>query len=166
MKQYIILIFSILIFTACGKSAKHHDPILKAVQHEELLSILNQNDNVLYVVNFWATWCGPCVEELPELMAVNKEFASNVKFKMILVSLDNIKEMEKTVKPFIAKHNITTDIYLLDDNKRMNVWIPAFEAAWSGSIPATAFYKNGKKLHFEENKLDKTALIKIINQYL
>ncbi len=164
MKQLFPLLF-ILIFSACGKTTTSSAPVLKAVQYEELKAMLEQNDDVLYVVNFWATWCGPCVEELPEFMEVNAEYAKDPKFKMILVSLDNVKELEKTVQPFIAKHNIATDVYLLDDNKRMNVWIPAFDAAWSGSIPATAFYKNGKKLHFEENQLSKTALKNLITQY-
>jgi len=164
MKQLLLFL---LLFTmaACGKTTTSSAPVLKAVQYEELKAVFEQNDDVLYVVNFWATWCGPCVEELPEFMEVNAEYASDTKFKMILVSLDNVKELEKTVKPFIAKHNIATDVYLLDDNKRMNVWIPAFDAAWSGSIPATAFYKNGKKLHFEENQLTKTALKNLITQY-
>jgi len=165
MKQLFPLLF-ILIFTACGKTTTSSAPVLKAVQYEELKAVLEQNDDVLYVVNFWATWCGPCVEELPGFMEVNAEYAENPKFKMILVSLDNVKELDKTVKPFIANHNITTDVYLLDDNKRMNLWIPAFKASWSGSIPATVFYKNGKNLHFEESQLNKTELKNLIHQYL
>ncbi|MCE5331276.1 MAG: TlpA family protein disulfide reductase [Bacteroidales bacterium] len=165
MKQLFPLLF-ILIFTACGKTATSSAPAFKAVQYEELKAVLEQNDDVLYVVNFWATWCGPCVEELPGFMEVNAEYAENPKFKMILVSLDNVKKLDKTVKPFIASHKITTDVYLLDDNKRMNLWIPAFDASWSGSIPATVFYKNGKKLHFEENQLNKTELKNLIHQYL
>lgn len=164
MKQLLPLLF-ILIFSACGKTTNSSTPVLKVLQYEELKAVLQQNDDVLYVVNFWATWCGPCVEELPEFMEVNAEYDKDDKFKMILVSLDNVKEFDKTVKPFIANHNITTDVYLLDDNKRMNVWIPAFDTAWSGSIPATAFYKNGKKLYFAENKLSKTELKNLINQY-
>ena len=161
------LLLFLLLFTmvACGKTTTSSTPVLKAVQYEELKAVFEQNDDVLYVVNFWATWCGPCVEELPEFMEVNAEYANDPKFKMILVSLDNVKELEKTVKPFIAKHNIATDVYLLDDNKRMNMWIPAFDPAWTGAIPATVFYKNGKKLHFEENQLSKTALKNLITQY-
>ena len=161
------LLLFLLLFTmaACGKTTSSSAPVLKAVQYEELTTVFGQNNDVLYVVNFWATWCGPCVEELPEFMEVNAEYANDPKFKMILVSLDNVKELEKTVKPFIAKHNIATDVYLLDDNKRMNMWIPAFDPAWTGAIPATVFYKNGKKLHFEENQLSKTALKNLITQY-
>ncbi|MDO9153540.1 MAG: TlpA disulfide reductase family protein [Paludibacter sp.] len=161
--KYFFYLITYLFFTAC--SAKPATE-LRVLQYEELKSIIEQNDDVLYIVNFWATWCSPCVEELPDFMEVNAEFDKNPKFKMILVSLDNIKELESEVKPFIAKHKIGTNVYLLDDNKRMNEWIRAFHTDWSGSIPATAIYKNGKKLYFVEDKLNKTELKQLINKYL
>ncbi len=136
------------------------------VNYDQLKTIINRNDNKLYVVNFWATWCRPCVEELPGFMEVNNLFKQKKDFKMILVSLDRASELDTKVKPFIAKNNIQTEVYLLDDNKRMNEWIPAIDKNWSGAIPATVLYRNGKKLHFEENKLDKSELVKIIKQHL
>lgn len=147
-------------------SASSTKPILKRVNFAELQTILNKKDNKLYVVNFWATWCKPCVEELPGFMEVNKSYCSNPHFKMIMVSLDFAKEMESGVRPFLLKNKIDTDVYLLDDNKRMNVWIPVIDKKWSGAIPATVFYRNGKKLKFIENKIDKNELQKIIHQYL
>jgi len=136
------------------------------VNFEKLETILQKNDNKLYVVNFWATWCKPCVMELPEFMEVNKANQNNPNFKMILVSLDLVKEVDSAVKPFMAKHNIEVDVYLLDDNKRMNQWIPAVDTRWSGSIPATVFYKNGVKLDFKESILKKNELVQLISKYL
>lgn len=136
------------------------------VNYDQLKTIINRNDNKLYVVNFWATWCRPCVEELPGFMEVNKQFKQQNNFKMILVSMDRASELETKVKPFVVKNNIEAEVYLLDDNKRMNEWIPAIDKDWSGAIPATVFYRNGKKLDFKENKLSKSELIKTINQHL
>lgn len=139
---------------------------MKTVNYDVLSEVIYKTDDVLYVVNFWATWCSPCVEELPDFMAVNSEMSNNPDFKMILVSLDKASELATVVKPFLEKQEIDADVYLLDDNKRMNYWIPAIDSGWTGSIPATVFIRNGEKLRFEESKLDKNELLQIINQYL
>lgn len=136
------------------------------VNFDKLESVIKKHDNKLYVVNFWATWCRPCVMELPEFMEVNKIYRNNPDFKMILVSLDIAIEADSNVQQFIVKNKIDTDVYLLDDNKRMNQWIPAVDKNWGGSIPATVFYRNGVKLDFKESKMQKSELVKIISKYL
>jgi len=136
------------------------------VNFTKLEAILHKKDNKLYVVNFWATWCKPCVLELPDFMEVNKLYRQNTNFKMILVSLDLAKEAESIVQPFVIKNKLDVDVYLLDDNKRMNQWIPAIDSKWSGAIPATIFYRNGVKLDFKESKMEKSELLKIISKYL
>ena len=143
-----------------------HENTVKIIKFEGLESVINKKDNVLYVINFWATWCKPCVMELPEFMEVNKVYRNNPQFKMILVSLDLAKEVDTEVNPFIKKNNMEVDVYLLDDNKRMNMWIPAIDKKWSGAIPATLFYRNGKKLYFRESKMKKNELEQIIIKYL
>lgn len=145
------------LITSCTP-AKKAEPQVKIVHYEELKSILEQQDDRLYVVNFWATWCKPCIEELPGFMAVNEKYKDQKNFKMILVSLDKAKDFETVMKPFLQTHHIDTDVYLLDDNKRMNMWIPAFDVSWSGAIPATFLYKNGQKLDFKEESLSQQVL--------
>ena len=143
-----------------------HDYSVKIVRFADLEAVVKKNDDKLYVVNFWATWCRPCVMELPEFMVVNKTHRSNPHFKMILVSLDLAKEAETGVRSFLEKRKMDVDVYLLDDNKHMNEWIPAIDKNWSGAIPATVFYRNGKKLEFIENKMQKSELEQIITKYL
>jgi thiol-disulfide isomerase/thioredoxin len=70
MKSLILSII-ILVIMACDNKPVI---VLKTVNFDELSQIINKNDDVLYVVNFWATWCSPCVEELPEFMEINREF--------------------------------------------------------------------------------------------
>lgn len=138
-------------------------PVLK---YEAVDKLFNKNDNKLYVVNFWATWCSPCVEELPEFMEVNHQFKSNPDFKMLLISLDSPKDLEKKVKLFLIENKIEPDVYILDDVKRMNYWILAVNRSWTGSIPATALYKNGKQLHFHEGQMTKAELTSLVEKYL
>ena len=149
-----------------SQTVRNVDHKVIVVNFAKLEAILHKNDNKLYVVNFWATWCRPCVMELPDFMEVNKLYHQHPDFKMILVSLDLAKEAESSVQPFLVKNKMDVDVYLLDDNKRMNQWIPAIDSKWSGAIPATVFYRNGVKLEFKESKMEKSELIKIIGKYL
>lgn len=159
MKKILLLL---LVGISLSCQAQDTSGVLKVVNYDELKTVIQKEDGKLYVVNFWATWCKPCIEELPAFMAVNEEFKNDPNFKMILVSMDSKKQLDTKVKRFIEKNNITADVYLLDDNKRMNEWIPAVDKNWSGAIPATVFYKNGKKVHFKELQMTQYELEDLI----
>lgn len=100
-----------------------------------------------YVINFWATWCKPCVKELPYFEELNKNYKDK-NVKVVLVSLDFPKHIEKQVIPFIKKHGLQSEILLLDDPDA-NTWIPKVSEQWSGAIPATLFVKGAKQSFFE-----------------
>lgn len=137
---------------------------VKVVKYEELQEIIAGEKDKLLVVNFWATWCGPCLAELPNFMEVNRENKGDAGFKMILVSLDQIRQFDR-VKQMITRKKLETDHYLLNDNARMNEWIPVFDPGWGGGIPATFIYKNGVKVEFVESSLSKTELKKLISNH-
>lgn len=161
-----LLSVSLFFFLLNCMAQDSENPVLKAVNYDELKSVIQKEDDKLYVVNFWATWCKPCVEELPHFMEVNETYKSDPNFKMILVSLDHSKALNNKVKRFIDAMKINVDVYLLDDNKRMNEWIPDIDESWSGAIPATVFYKNGKKVKFREFQLTQFELEDIIEENL
>ena len=160
----ITLLTSGLLFAAYAQK-KSADTFKGVIKYEDLQEITEKIDDVL-VVNFWATWCGPCVREIPDFMEVNNKFSSRTDFKMILVSLDDKDNLKSDVIPFLKDNQITADVYLLDDTKRMNYWMPKVDKGWTGSIPATVFHKNGKKLKFVEKQFHKAELTEIIDQYL
>ena len=112
-------------------------------------SKLHENDDKIHVINFWATWCKPCIAELPYFDKIDKEYASK-DVKVTLVSLDFPNQVESRLIPFIKNKNIKSDVVFLDDPKG-NSWIPKVDESWSGAIPATVFYKNGKKKFFERS---------------
>lgn len=153
MKNVIKILFLMLCFTI----SKAQQTTVSAVKYEELEKRIQEEKNKLLVVNFWATTCAPCVKELPHFMEINKKYSENPNFKMILVSLDRLVDKERVIK-FIKNKNLTAEVILLDDIKRMNTWIPRFEKNWDGNIPVTIFYKNSEKVHFNDGEMSKEDL--------
>ena len=119
------------------------------------------NSDTTYVVNFWATWCKPCVAELPEFEKLNLDYSSK-KVKVLLVSMDFKEELEKRVKPFVEKTKYTCEIILLDEVNG-NDFINKIYESWSGAIPATLITRKNKSLNeFIEKKVTYDFLIEKI----
>lgn len=153
--------FFILLLMAAGMQAQNI-PLLK---YEQLESRIAGEKAELLVVNFWATTCAPCVKELPHFMEVNAEYKDNPGFKMLLVSLDRAKDLER-VKKFMKDRKITAEVVVLDDSKRMNTWIPRINLDWGGEIPVTLIYKNNEQVHFQNGEMSKEELQQVIKQHL
>ena len=159
-----IFCFLALIFTVSFVYAQK-DQRIAVIRYEELdEKIKNEKDKVV-VVNFWSTTCAPCVKELPDFMEVNNQFKDRANFKMLLVSLDRIKDQEKVMK-FIREKNINAEVVLLDDIKRMNTWIPYFHENWEGNIPVTIIYKNTNKVHFNDGEMTRNELENLVSKNL
>ena len=122
-----------------------------------------RNNDTLYVVNFWATWCKPCVHEMPYFESANQKFRSeNVKF--IFVSMNAAKEVEQ-VKSFVNQNQVKADVLLLNAGNP-NIWIDAVDSSWSGAIPATIMYRHGKKTLFYEGEFTQTQLDSVIQKQI
>ena len=106
--------------------------------------MLHQEGSKTYVVNFWATWCAPCIKELPYFEALNK----NQNIDVLLVSLDFPQHKESRLLPFIKKNQLQSKVVHLDDSNE-NFWINAIDTTWSGAIPATIIYNNQKRGFYE-----------------
>jgi len=154
MKNILISLLLILSINAWSQEVK----VVNFQQLEERWSTPN---DTLYLVNYWATWCLPCVEELPAFTQVEKEMQGQ-KFKMILVSLDFPKHIEGRVIPFLKKNNINSEVVLLDDDA--NVWINTINPNWDGAIPATQLIKNNKK-EFHGEALSYDELKEIVTNF-
>lgn len=103
--------------------------------YDALKPMLRPAGDTTYVINFWATWCVPCVQELPYFLALDSAMAGQP-FKLILVSLDFRKDYVRRLAPFVRERNLERYVIALDDN-RMDYWINDVDPAWSGAIPAT-----------------------------
>lgn len=110
--------------------------------------VLNQANDTVYVVNFWATWCKPCVAELPYFEELTKQYEGKP-VKVLLVSLDFERQLERKLIPFINKNQLQSEVIVLTDSKSVH-WIDRVSEEWSGSIPATYIYKNEAYIFLEQ----------------
>lgn len=165
MKKLLVLIIFFCSSSFLFSQNKQIIGDVPLIQYELLRDKIKENKNVLLVLNFWSTTCAPCVKELPDFMEINNKFSGKKNFKMLLVSLDRAKDKEKVVK-FIENKNLTAEVVILDDIKRMNTWIPAFEEKWEGNIPVTIIYKHSEKIHFNDGEMSKQELESIIEKNL
>lgn len=124
-------------------------------------AVIKANDTV-YVINFWATWCAPCIKELPYFEQLHKE---NKKVKVLLVSLDSQKDLEKKLIPFIERKKITAEVILLSD-KDYNTWLSKIDKDWSGAIPATLLLEGKKHLFAEREFENFTELNDYVNSFI
>jgi len=138
----------ILVLTLCVVSCKKEVTEVASFNYDELKPLLHAQDDKIYVVNFWATWCAPCVKELPYFEKINKEYKDK-NVEVLLVSLDFPKKINSKLIPFINKKNIESKVILLDD-KNEQFWIGDISEKWSGALPATLIYNKDKREFFVE----------------
>jgi thiol-disulfide isomerase/thioredoxin len=125
-----------------------------SLSYNKLKPLLNQKGDKIYVVNFWATWCAPCIKELPYFEVLDQREDVEV----LLVSLDFPKHKESRLLPFIKKNKLQAKVVLLDDADE-NYWINDIHPNWSGALPATLIYTKKQRGFYEQSftasKLDK-----------
>ena len=138
---------------------------VKTVKLDALTSLLNNDADSVYVINFWATWCKPCIEELPYFEEATSAF-SQKNVRIILVSLDSPSELDRVLLPFVKKKDLKSEILLLDE-QNPNEWIDKIEPEWTGSLPATIILRNRiKKKVFLEKQLEKEELFTTIQSMM
>ncbi len=142
-----------------------NDLKVEAYDFKGLKHLLEKQSDTTYVVNFWATWCAPCVKELPHFEKLNADYASQ-KIKVLLVSLDFKKEIQSRLLPFIAKRKLKSQVVLLSDPDA-DKWINEVSTNWSGAIPATLIYNASlKKRIFYEKSFSYSELQNELKQFI
>lgn len=149
---FVVLCFCTLLFASAQE--------VKIVKYDQLEKIIDGKSDKLRVVNFWATWCGPCIKELPHFEKAN----INKDVEVILVSLDFIQD-ESKVRKFVGKKNLQSQVLLLNE-KDYDSYMGKVNTNWSGAIPATLFVTSSGKKHFYEKAFTGEELEEAINQFM
>ena len=157
-KKTSILLF--FIFISCSEKEKTN---IEIVNFEDLYSKIDLSSDKTFVLNFWATWCSPCIKELPYFEKVNNDFKDK-NVKVILVSLDFPSQVESKLIPYLAYNKIKSDVILLDDSK-INNWVPMISKKWDGGIPATLIV-NSSNYNFYAEPFEEEQLVSEINKVL
>lgn len=172
-----LLFLSLLLtgFFSYAQQSVDHNPLpikvyesegirVKSYDYKAFEPYLKKNNDTTYVVNFWATWCLPCVKELPHFEKLNEAYSSK-KVKVLLVSIDMPTKIETSLIPFIKRKKLKSEVLFLNDPDA-NAWIDKVDKSWSGSIPATIIYNANSRAFYERSftytELE-NELLKIIN---
>ena len=158
MRQIAIGI--LLVILTLGANAQQ----IMAYKADDLVKRISNTDT-FYVVNFWATWCGPCVKELPEFDKIRLAF-SGKPVKILLVSLDFKDAYPKKIASAIKKKNLSHEVIWFNETNA-NEFIPKIDNRWQGSIPATLLsYKKMEYTNFFEGSIDASRLQVLIEKQL
>lgn len=142
LKAFAICIFLIFSFSISAYSQQ-----VRLLNIDQLNERIKNGKDSTYVVNFWATWCAPCIKELPHFEKLNTEHRSE-KLAVLLVSVDFKSKLNSGVIPFVKRKKLKSEVFLLNESSPQE-YIDRIDPSWSGSIPATIFIKNDKRKFVE-----------------
>lgn len=151
----------IVALVACMSVARAGVP---QIGLDELELRWKNGGDTTFVVNFWATWCKPCVAELPAFDKLQRSMSGKV--KVLLVSLDSPSERTTTVQTFVTRRNLSAEVCLLNE-PRPHTWIDRIDPDWSGAIPCTLILnaKHAKRAFYERD-FTEAALRSTVDEFL
>ena len=134
------------------------------VRLEQLQKSIDEEKERIQVVNFWATWCAPCIKEMPLFEKLNED-RKDIRVRLVSMDLDLDPNVDK-VRNFVSRKKIKSEVIILDE-RNPNSWIEKVDKTWSGALPATLVInnKNGKR-KFVEKELHEGELEKLIAEVL
>lgn len=106
---------------------------------EQLSERLKEDSGNVVLLNVWASWCKPCLEEMPALVKLEKKYADRG-MRLIFIAIDDTEIIESKIKPILKKNGISFPTYILV-NTPDNMFIDSMNPKWSGALPASFIYR-------------------------
>lgn len=146
MKRFLLLAF---IATVPCLSAAQAPANAQVVRLEALKEIINKPTGMTRVINFWATWCAPCIKEIPLFEQLDAE-RDDVEVYLVSMDLDLDPDPAKVYR-FMERRGIRSTVLLLNETDP-NTWIDQIDPSWSGALPATLIVNpaTGKRIFVEK----------------
>lgn len=139
MNKFLLLLAVLLL---SGPLARAQSAV-RVVKLPALQQLLLRPTDTTYVVNFWATWCKPCIEELPHFEQLRARYAGQ-KVQVLLVSLDFPSKLDAKVRSFVQQQGLKSRVWLLSESDQ-NAYIDAIDPQWSGALPFTLVLNNARQ---------------------
>jgi thiol-disulfide isomerase/thioredoxin len=145
-----------------GSEARRLPP-LTAAGPEQVLDAVREPGAEVVLVNVWATWCAPCLEELPDLLRLRREYRDRG-LRLILVSGD-FESARQDVRERLADLGVDFETFRREGDDM--AFIEAFDPSWSGALPASFVYDGqGRLRHFEAGRASYEEFEKLILQVM
>lgn len=159
--KYLAISAPLLMFLldVVGDLKTNERQVFEIIDFDRFESMTMEKSEKLRVYNFWATWCAPCIKEMPYFEQIQEE---DKDIEVVFISMDDGRKPER-VTNFIEKRNIKSPVYLLNDVD-YNKWIDKVSEDWSGAIPGTLFIKPDGLRSFFEGEVTYEELKSMISQ--
>ena len=138
--------------------------IIDTIGIKAIEKLIGNESDKLSMINVWASWCGPCVAEFPEIMKINQMYRHRA-FELVTISADNPAKKDNVLE-FLKKNHASNRNYLYN-SKDMYALIEAVDKNWQGGIPYTLLIKpGGEKIYAHQGTIDPLELKRIIVGFL
>lgn len=162
MRRFVPGIFLLLAMIVAAPAQKDIAPDAvktTVIDADGLRSLVKSSDGPL-LVNFWATWCGPCRAEFPDLVRIDEDYRDKgLSFK--LVSIDNVGLADTGVSDFLKSYGAEMESYLLDieDRRKIKHAVRRVAPRFAGTFPATMLFdRNGRLVYLKHGVVNDRVL--------
>jgi thiol-disulfide isomerase/thioredoxin len=140
LKESLLLFF----VWAFALNAQTNEPKVDTLSSGRIRELIKNDSARVTLINVWASWCKPCLKEIPALLKVRKDFQKS-DVNVLLVSADDMEVLDSDVKPLLKKNNVDFLTYIRADAKD-DAFINGLDSSWSGALPTTFVFDNDGKL--------------------
>lgn len=141
------------------------EPSLRSLSPSEIQDLISQEHGKVVLLNFWATWCLPCLEEFPDIVEVEKRYRHRG-VAVISVSADHPDRIDSELRPFLEKHRPDFDVCLMREKDIERV-PSSIDPEWTGKLPATFFFdRRGRPSVKRYSRMSREEIVKILDYLL